>query len=177
MKNCSCLLAIFALSGITVHAAAEEPLSKGHAGHMAAETSASHASHAAPAARDTAVPVHAPTKRWATDMALRKGMGQVQAALKQLRPPELGHMPLPAAREQAAQIETAIHFLFANCRLEPDADSALHQILLPLLQAAQRLQGDPADRAALAALQEAVTLYPRLFDDPGWPAAPDPAAQ
>lgn len=130
---------------------------------------AAHAAHMAPEA------AHALERRWASDAALRQGMQRVRAALSQLRHHERQHMPAEAAREQAAQIEAAIHFLFASCRLPPDADAALHQILLPLLQAARQLQSDPADRAAVAALRAAVAPYPRQFDDPGWAAAPEAA--
>ncbi len=178
MKNRSRLLAFLVLSGITAHAAAAaaEPSSEDHTAHAAHGTPATQDSHAAPAAPDAAAPTNPPAKRWASDAALREGMGRVQAALKELRHHELGHMPLAAVREQAAQIEAAIRFLFANCRLAPDADAALHSILLPLLQSAKHLQSEPADRATVAALRAAVAPYPRQFDDPGWPATPDSAA-
>lgn len=176
MKSRGHLFAFLVLSGITAPAAAAEPPSADHAAHASHAMPAAQDPHAAHAAPDAAHAVNAPTQRWASDAALREGMGRVQAAIKELRHHELGHMPPAAAREQAAQIEAAIRFLFANCKLAPDADAALHQILLPLLQAAQRLQGDPADRSTVAALRAAVAPYPRQFDDPGWPLAPDPAA-
>ena len=182
MKNRCRLLAFLIVSSFSASAAAAEPSSGATAAEAAHETSMSHASHATAAAQDphqahaAAGPVHAPAQRWTSDAALREGMGRVHAAIKELRHHELGHMPPAAAREQAAQIEAAIRFLFANCKLAPDADAALHQILLPLLQAAQRLQGDPADRSTVAALRAAVAPYPRQFDDPGWPVVPDPAA-
>ncbi len=120
-------------------------------------------------------PVAAPAQRWASDAALREGMRRVQAALAELHHYELGHGSPATAQEQAAQIEAAIRYLFAHCRLAPDADAALHRILLPLLTAAQRLQRDPAQHDAVAAMREAVAPYPQQFDDPGWPATPEPA--
>lgn len=126
-------------------------------------------------AHGAAGPVAAPAQRWASDAALREGMRRVQAALAVLHHDQLGHGSPAAAQEQAAQIEAAIRYLFAHCRLAPDADAALHRILLPLLSAAQRLQRDPAQHDAVAAMHAAVAPYPQQFDDPGWPAAPDPA--
>lgn len=168
--NDRCRLLVFlVLSGIAANAAAAPsmPPPEDHAAH------ASHETHGVP---DAAPPAGAPAQRWASDAALRKGMGRVQTALGELRHHAPGHMPAAAVQEQAAQIEAAIRFLFANCKLAPDADAALHQILLPLLKAAQRLHSDPADHDAVAALHAAVAAYPLRFDDPGWPAAADPAA-
>lgn len=184
------LLAFLALSGIAaaVGGAPPEPSpgSAAPAAHEAhahdgaktrnAQTDVAHA-RGTPArdAHGAAGPVAAPAQRWASDAALREGMRRVQAALAVLHHDQLGHGSPAAAQEQAAQIEAAIRYLFAHCRLAPDADAALHRILLPLLSAAQRLQRDPAQHDAVAAMRAAVAPYPQQFDDPGWPAAPDPA--
>lgn len=169
--NDRCRLLVFlVLSGIAANVAAlASPPPEDHAAH------ASHETHRMP---DATHPTGTPAQRWASDAALREGMGRVQAALRELHHHDHSPAQAPAAavQEQAAQIETAIRFLFANCKLAPDADAALHQILLPLLKAAQRLQNNPADHDAVAALHTAVAAYPLQFDDPGWPAATDPAA-
>ncbi|WP_257387917.1 DnrO protein [Tahibacter caeni] len=137
------------------------------------EAHAAHAAHTAPAPG----PTRAPAQRWASDAALREGMSRVRTALAELHHYELGHLPPAAAQERAAEVEAAIRFLFANCTLAPDADAALHRILLPLLTAAQRLNRDPAQRDAVAAMREAVAPYPLQFDDPGWAAPAAAAAQ
>lgn len=168
--NDRCRLLVFlVLSSIAANAAAaaSAPPLEDHAAHAA------HATHRAP---DATRPAGTSAQRWASDAALREGMGRVQVALRELHHHAAGHAPAAAVQEQATQIEAAIRFLFANCKLAPDADAALHQILLPLLKAAQRLQNNPADHDAIAALHTAVAAYPLQFDDPGWPAASDPAA-
>lgn len=124
----------------------------------AAQEHHDHAAHAA-------TPVQAPAERWATDAPLREGMQRVNAALEDLRHHEMGHMTDGQARERAVAVEEAIQFMFAHCRLAPEPDAALHSMLVPLLSAAKRLDADPADKAAVAAMREAVAPYATLFDD------------
>ena len=130
---------------------------------------------AAPPAHDhdhdhdtSAAAVEAPVGGWATDAPLREGMARVKAALADLAHYEMGHMPASMASERAADIEGAVKFMFTNCKLPPEPDNALHAILLPLLAAAQRLENDPADMAAVAAMRDAVAPYGRQFDDAAW---------
>ncbi len=130
---------------------------------------AAHAAHAAAA-------VTTPAQRWATDAPLREGMARVRAALSDLSHHEMGHMSNEQAREFAVAIEDAVKFMFANCKLPAEPDAGLHAILVPLLAAAQRLDKDPADKTAVAAMRDAVAPYPRQFDDPAWPAAKPAAA-
>lgn len=129
-----------------------------------------HEHHAAAVA-----PGQAPAQRWATDAPLREGMVRVNAALEELRHYEMGHMTPAMARERAVAIEDAITYMFAHCKLDADADAALHGILVPLLTAAQRLDKDPRDLTAIAAMRDAVAAYPQRFDDPQWPSGAAPA--
>jgi hypothetical protein len=123
--------------------------------------------HAAHAANDVA-PAPVPASPWETDAALRKGMGEVRAALADLRHHEMGHMPASMAAERADGVLKAIDYIFTHCELAPDADAAMHRMLVPLLAAAQRLKKDSSDVAAVAAMRDAVADYPRQFDDPLW---------
>ena len=128
---------------------------------------ADHAAHSAGATATTAAPV----QRWAADADLRKGMQQVHEALADLRHHEMGHMPASVAIERAGNVEDAVNDIFTHCKLAPDADAALHRILVPLLSAANRLENDSSDVAAVAAMRDAVAAYPQHFDDPLWSAA------
>lgn len=139
----------------------------------AAPPESAHHDHAAHAAKA----VQAPVGGWATDAPLREGMQRVQAALADLHHHEMGHMTDEQARERAVAIEDAVGFMFAHCKLAPEADAALHSILVPLLAAAQRLDKDPADKVAVAAMREAVAPYARQFDDPQWPREAKSAPQ
>ena len=144
---------------VTGAAQAAPPHDHDHAGHAAH----SHASAGADA------------QRWETDAPLRKGMGEVRAALADLRHLEMGHMPPAMAGERAAVVVSAVEGMFAECKLPPDADAALHAILIPLLEAAKRLGRDHSDVGAVAAMREAVADYPQRFDDPQWTAADESA--
>lgn len=128
-----------------------------------------HASHVVDANRSAV-----PSQRFDTDAPLRKGMGEVQAALDDLRHYEMGHMPANMASERAGDVAKAVEGIFAECKLAPEADAALHTILVPLLGAAKRLEHDGSDLAAVAAMREAVASYPQRFDDPQWQGAKAP---
>ena len=127
-------------------------------------------------AATSAAAADARVRRWPTDAPLREGMARVRGALEELRHHEMGHMSAVAARGHAATIEQAVSYMFANCKLDADADAALHGILLPLLAAAQRLDKDPHDVSAIAAMRAAVAGYPQRFDDPQWRPGIDAAA-
>jgi hypothetical protein len=117
------------------------------------------------------------TQRFATDAPLRQGMAHIHAALDDLRHYEMGHMPKSIASERVDAIQTATDYLFANCKLDAQADSALHGILAPLLGGVQSFRKDPDDSSTIAAMRQAVADYPRVFDDPQWRVEADPASQ
>lgn len=124
-----------------------------------------HAGHSKPA---PAVPV--PAQPWNADASLREGMRRIHNAVEDLRRYELGQMDRTSALARVASIQDAGAFIFTHCKLPPDADAALHSILVPLLGAAQTLSDDPQDTAAVATMRDAAAGYPQYFDDPGWPA-------
>jgi hypothetical protein len=124
----------------------------------------------------TSAPEKTSNARWAADAPLHDGMRRVHEALTELRHHEMGHMSPDQAREQASAIERAVSSIFANCKLAPDADAALHGILVPLLAGAKRLHDDPADKDAIKAMRDAVADYPRHFDDPQEQAQPNGGA-
>lgn len=121
----------------------------------------------------------APAQRYASDAPLRAGMARIHSALDELRHYEMGHMPQALAIEQVDAIQSAINTLFATCKLEPEADAALHGMLVPLITAVQAFKTNPDDLGSIARMRQAIADYARLFDDspsrymPG--ADPDPA--
>lgn len=107
-------------------------------------------------------------KRWATDAPLRKGMAEIRIAVGALQPGEGRHIGPEQAAALATRVEGQVAYLVANCKLEPQADAALHAIIARLLQGAAALKADPSDLGARATLRQALQDYPRQFDDPGW---------
>lgn len=69
-----------------------------------------------------------------------------------------------------SQIDHSISHIVANCKLDSQADAALHGIIAKLAQGTAALKADPNDMAAITTLRSALRDYPRLFDDPGWSA-------
>ncbi|MEZ5521569.1 MAG: DnrO protein [Dokdonella sp.] len=104
-------------------------------------------------------------QRFATDAPLREGMARIHSALDDLRHYEMGHMPQPLAIEQVAAIQSAVDTLFATCKLEPEADAALHGMLVPLITAVQAFKTNPDDLGSIARMRQAIADYARLFDD------------
>ena len=125
----------------------------------------SHHEHAA-----TVTPADAPAQRWATDAPLRKGMTDIRAAVEALGHDEADRKSQKDVQAQAARIDHSISHIVANCKLDSQADAALHGIIAKLAQGTAALKADPNDMAAITTLRSALRDYPRLFDDPGWSA-------
>ena len=124
---------------------------------------AGHGDHAAPAAQESGA--HAPAVRYASDAPLRKGMGDIRAAVVALEHNEHGHMNQQQALATVGIIERSIGDIVANCKLEPEADHALHGVLAKLGRGIAAIKADPNDKSALVPLREAVADYSKLFDD------------
>ena len=124
--------------------------------------------HHAPAA---AASQEIPAQRYATDAPLRTGMAKIRTAVDALGHYERGHMGAEQAVTFATTIQEQVAYLVANCKLEPQADAALHGIIAKLGAGAQALKTAPADLAAIPPMREALADYRRTFDDPGFEAA------
>lgn len=124
--------------------------------------------HHAPAA---AVSQEPPAQRYATDAPLRKGMAEIRTAVDALGHYEHGHMGPEQAIALANRVQEQVAYLIANCKLEPQADAALHGIIAKLGAGAQALKTDAADLAAIAPMRDALADYQRSFDDPAFETA------
>ena len=131
---------------------------------LPAQAQAQH-SHQHPA---PAVAQATPAQRWTTDAPLRTGMAKIRTAVDVLQHYERGHMGPEQAVELATQIQQQIAYLVANCKLEPQADAALHVIIAELGASAQALKDDPSDLSVIPTMRQALQHYPRQFNDPAW---------
>ena len=84
--------------------------------------------------------VATPAQRWTTDAPLRAGMRDIRNVVEALGHYEHGHIGEDQAVLLARQVQGHIGGIVANCRLEPEADAALHVVL------ASRAQGANAGR-------------------------------
>ena len=119
-----------------------------------------HAGHhpAPPATTDAA-----PGQRWAADATLAENMRGIRVAVEALDHYRHGHMGPEQASILAAKIQGHANEIIAKCKLPPDADAALHTILVPLMSGAAALQRDPTQTSAIAPMQAALAQYGRQF--------------
>lgn len=141
-------------------------LAQGHAG----GAHAAHDAEAVPLDVDAPLPAGAP---WAADEPLSRGMARVRAATLALDHAAHGHLDPSQVRGIAEELRSATQAMFAECRLAPAPDAALHPLLAAVLDAAGRLD-EGFDPAAFASLQAVLARYQRLFDDPAWTLPPTP---
>ena len=128
--------------------------------------SAAHHDHAAHAAHDAQV--KAPAQRWATDAPLRAGMLNLREATEALNHYEMGHLDDTQRDNAVEKIDAAIKDMFANCKLKPEADAALHGLLAKFIAGANAARAGKFTKAELVPMQDALAQYPQLFDDAEW---------
>ena len=147
------------------HAKASES-AHGIADHASDEhAAADHAAHAA----NSPLP-SPPAKRWASDAPLREGMRRMHRAVEALDQGKHGHLDLAQTSAIAQQVQDAANDMFANCKLTPEPDVALHGVLATLMGGAAAIKAKPTDLSPVASMRDAVALYPRLFEDATWQA-------
>lgn len=131
-----------------------------HATHMQDGT------HAAMHAQHHGTVVSAGHVRWAPDPPLQQGMRRMRDALAGLAHHEMGHLDETQVDNLATEVDEAAAFMFANCKLEPEPDVALHGVLARLMAGAEALHAAPADPTPVADMRAALEDYTKLFDDP-----------
>ena len=105
--------------------------------------------------------------RWPIDTALGRGMARVQAGSDALAGLHATGTPDPArSRVIAEELRSAVNTMFAECRLPPEPDAALHRLLAQVLDAARQLADGDLGGAAATQLRTVLTRYRELFDDP-----------
>ena len=105
-------------------------------------------------------------QRFATDATLRQEMKGIRSAVEALAHYEMGHMGSAQAADFATAIEGHVRTIIAECKLPPDADAALHAIIVPLMQNAGALKQKPGDVSVVAPMRSALESYDRQFFDP-----------
>ena len=128
-----------------------------------------------PHSHDAAAPVHELTLdhggKWATDAPLREGMSRIRAALAGKHAAmKKGTLDDAGYAELGDAIEKNVASIVANCKLSPEADANLHVVIAELANAADAMRG-AAPMTRIEGAQKAVNavnLYGRYFDHPGW---------
>lgn len=111
-------------------------------------------------------------RKWATDAPLRDGMSRIRGLVApRVGDSRAGKVDAAEYRRLAAQLETEVGTIVAECKLEPKADAMLHLIVADLLQGADAMAGKteslrPAQ--GLAKVATALNDYGAHFDHPGF---------
>lgn len=131
---------------------------------LASPAIAQHHDHHPPPA---AAQAEAPAQRFATDPVLRENMRGIRKSVDALAHYDHGHIGPKEVAMLAGNVEGHVDDIIANCKLPPDADAALHAVIVPLKRNAAELKADPTRMAPAAAMRESLAQYRRQFDDPG----------
>lgn len=104
-------------------------------------------------------------ERWQADAALTRGMQELRAVAQSLQ--ELPQEADPAAVAALGErVEHSVHRMFAECRLAPEPDAALHALLAEVIGARQQLAaGESEPGAAQATLARVLEQYDQRFVD------------
>jgi hypothetical protein len=100
-------------------------------------------------------------------------MRRVRQGVQALEHSQHGHLNAAQMANIGGLIDGAVNDMIANCKLQPDADAALHGLLAKFLVGANAARTGQGLPAALADMQDALQRYPLLFDDPTWDVPAD----
>ena len=110
--------------------------------------------------------------RMASDPALQQGMTTIRKVVEPyiplIRSGQFGEGHYNAVGSAVTQ---QIEFIVGNCKLAPEADRVLHELLVQLQDGADHFRGKPDGGArgeGVAPIVAALNDYGRYFDHPGW---------
>ena len=111
-------------------------------------------------------------KKWATDEPLRRGMGEIRAALAAKHTGIHKGTLTPAEYKALGEtVEKKVGDIVANCKLAPEADAQLHVVVAELVAASDAMQGkEPQAKPSKGAVKavHALNEYGKYFDHPGF---------
>lgn len=104
--------------------------------------------------------------KWETDEALRHAMGSILTLVEP-------HLHTPASADDFAHLAHGVHsnieYMVQNCRLEPQADAALHTIIGAMFEGIALLQGEHGEavrQEGVGRIAQALQNYGEYFDHP-----------
>lgn len=106
-------------------------------------------------------------QKWPTDEPLRQAMSRIRSAAEPVAV-AYEHKQLSASDAQgfATLVDENVAYIVANCKLEPQADAALHVIIAHMLTATASMKKDPAADSGVPQVMNALHHYEMTFDQP-----------
>lgn len=110
--------------------------------------------------------------KWQTDAPLRQGMSKIRVAVEQTLPAvHAGNLPTARYRALGETVDRQIAYIVKNCKLAPEADAVLHNVIAGLTEGSDVVSGRKvADDRSAGVVQLVKTLdsYGTYFDHAGW---------
>jgi hypothetical protein len=108
-------------------------------------------------------------RKWASDDALRAGMGQIRQDMTASLPKiHKGAFKPTEFDALAGKVQAQVDHITANCKLPEDADLVLHGILEQVLDGIGAMKGAERRSAGAVKVVEALNVYGKTFEHPGW---------
>lgn len=108
-------------------------------------------------------------KKWQTDDALRRGMGEIRVAVAEALTPIHKKAFTPAQYAAlAARIQTQIDYVVGNCKLPEAADHQLHLVLEQIIDGVAQMTARTGRDKGAVKIVKALGQYGEYFEDPGW---------
>lgn len=110
--------------------------------------------------------------KWQTDAPLREGMLKIRASVEPKLPAIHGGRFTTAQYEAMGKVvDEQLAYIVGNCKLAPEADAVLHNVIAELSGGAEVVAGkQPVDDRSKGVVHivNALNSYGQYFDHPGW---------
>jgi len=108
-------------------------------------------------------------KKWPTDEALRRGMGEIRSAMAAALPAiHRDKFSGGEFEKLAGRVQGQIDYVTANCRLPEAADHQLHVVLEQILDGIDAMKADKGRDQGAVKIAQALDLYGAHFNHAGW---------
>ncbi|NMG28155.1 hypothetical protein [Aromatoleum evansii] len=110
--------------------------------------------------------------KWQTDAPLREGMVKIRANVEpKLHAIHGGRFTTAQYEAMGKAVDEQLAYIVGNCKLAPEADAVLHNVIAELADGAGVVGGKQAagDRSkGVVHIVNALNNYGQYFDHPGW---------
>ena len=108
-------------------------------------------------------------RKWPTDAALRRGMGDICTAMADaLAPIHRNKFAGEDFDKLAARVQGQVDYVTANCKLPEEADHQLHVVLEQILDGIAGMKADKGRDQGAVKIVQALDLYGTHFNHTGW---------
>jgi hypothetical protein len=106
-------------------------------------------------------------KKWPTDEALRRGMGEIHVAMADALTP-IHRNEFSDYEALAARVQAQVDYIIANCQLPEEADHQLHIVLEQMLDGIAAMKAASGQAQGAVKIVQALDLYGAHFEHAGW---------